>query len=249
MKNKINWIILGIILLAIFSMTMMKTPEEITKTLTMVTSELRLFSAFVHVLFLAVIAVGLLFKKIRSVLFFQLIAFLTLSATIASIKYMILPNILIFATIFILIINAYLKKELNFELKEIAPINKYFGVVGMIFGFWYLHWVETPIWLNALLYSPLGSINCPTLLTICAFLCFTVKPRSVKLELVTALITLYFGFFGIFRLGAYIDVILIICALFLITRLSSSLTYKGIFENENVKNMRSQSIDKQQESK
>lgn len=237
MKNKIKWIILGIILLAIFSMTMMKTPEEITKTLTKVTSELTLFSAFVHIIFLAVATVGLLFKEIKNVLFFLFIAFLTLSATIVSVKYMILPNILIFATIFILTITAYLKKELNFELKDIEPVNKYFGIVGMIFGFWYLHWVETPIWLNALLYSPLGSINCPTLLTICAFLCLTVEPRSVMLELVTALITLYFGFFGIFRLGAYVDVILIICALFLIIRLSSSLTYKGVFNKENVKDV------------
>ena len=236
MKNTIKWIVLGTILLVIFSTTMMKTPEEITKILTNVTRELRLFSAFVHILFLAVVVVGLFFKKNRNILFFLLIAFLTLSATIVSIKYMILPNILIFAIIFILIINAYLRKELNFELKEIEPINKYFGIVGMIFSFWYLHWVETPIWLNALLFSPLGSINCPTLLTICAFLCITAKPRSVMLELVTALITLYFGFFGIFCLGAYVDVILIICALFLIMRLSSSLTYKSVFDKENVNN-------------
>jgi hypothetical protein len=236
-KNKIKWIILGIILMAIFTTTMMKTPEEITKTLTRVTSELTLFSAFVHVLFIAVVTAGLLFKNIRNVLFFLFIAFLSLSATIVSIKYMILPNILIFAAIFILIITAYLKKELNFELKETGTINKYFGIVGMIFGFWYLHWVETPIWLNALLYSPLGSINCPTLLTICAFLCLTVKPRSVMLELTAALITLYFGFFGIFRLGAYVDVTLIICALFLIIRLSSSLTNKGVFEKESVEDI------------
>ena len=199
----------------------------------MVTGELRLFSAFVHILFLTVVIIGLLFKKTRNILFFLLIAFLTLSSTIVSTKYMMLPNILIFATIFILIINAYLKKELNFELKAIGPINKYFGIIGMVFGFWYLHWVETPIWMNALLYSPLGSINCPTLLTVCTFLCLTVKPRSMTLELVTALITLYFGFFGIFRLGAYVDVILIICALFLIVRLSSSISYTGIIKKEN----------------
>ncbi len=222
--------------MAIFAMTMMKTPEEITTLLTRVTSELTLFSAFVHLLFLVVVAVGLLFKKIRNISFFLFIAFLSLSATIISTIYMILPNILIFATIFVLIISAYLKKELNFELEEIQPINKYFGILGLIFGFWYLHWVETPIWLNALLYSPLGAINCPTLVTICAFLCLTVKPRSMALEFVTALITLYFGFFGIFRLGAYVDVILIVCSLFLIIRLSSSFTDKGIFEKVIVEN-------------
>lgn len=38
--------------------------------------------------------------------------------------------------------------------------------------------------------------------------------------------TVYFDFFGIFRLGAYVDVALIICALFLIVRLGSYLTYE-----------------------
>jgi hypothetical protein len=235
-KNRIKWWVLGIVLMAIFAMTMMKTPEEITTMLTRVTSELTLFSAFVHVLFLVVVAVGLLFKKIRNISFFLFIAFLSLSATIISTIYVILPNILIFGTILVLIISAYLKKELNFGLEEIEPINKYFGILGLIFGFWYLHWVASPIWLNALLYSPLGAINCPTLVTICAFLILTVKPRSVTLEFVTALITLYFGFFGIFRLGAYVDVILIVCALFLIIRLSSSLTDKGISEKVIVEN-------------
>lgn len=232
MKNKIKWIAVGIILMAIFAMTMMRTPGEITEMLTKVTSELTLFSALVHISFLVVVVVGLLFKKIRNILFFLFIALLSFSATIISIIYMILPNILIFATIFILIIIAFLKKELNFEFSKMKSVNKYFAIIGMIFGFWYLHWVETPIWLNALLYSPLGSINCPTLLTICAFLCLTAKPRSVMLESVVALITLYFGFFGIFRLGAYVDVTLIICALFLIIRLSSSSTYKDVFEKE-----------------
>ena len=234
MRKKIKWIVTGIILLAIFVMTMTKTPEDITEMLTRVTSELTLFSTYVHAIFLAVAATGLLFKKIRTVLFFLFIAFISLSATIISIVYMILPNILIFATIFLLIITAYYKKELNFEFSKMKPVNIFFGILGMIFGFWYLHWVETPIWLNALFNSPLGSINCPTLLTICAFLCLTVKPRSLMLEFVTALITLYFGFFGIFRLGAYVDVILIVCALFLIIRLSPSSAGNDIFEKESI---------------
>jgi hypothetical protein len=59
------------------------------------------------------------------------------------------------------------------------------------------------------------------MVTICGFLCLTKKPRSVVLEAVVSLVTLYFGFFGLFRLGAYIDIALIICALFLIFRLGS----------------------------
>ena len=38
-----------------------------------------------------------------------------------------------------------------------------------------------------------------------------------------ALTTLYFGFFGLLRLGAYVDVVLIICALYLIVRLGATM--------------------------
>ncbi len=225
-KNKVRWVALGLLLMVIFIMTMMKSPEEITSMLSNVTDQLRTFSAIVHIIFLVVMVMGLLLKKIRGALFFLFIAFLSLSATVIAIKYMILPNIIIFAMFFGLIINAYFKKQLNFELGNLKLVNLFFGIIGMVFGFWYLHWIESPIWLNALYNSPLGVVNCPTMVTICGFLCLTEKPRSVMLETTVALITLYFGFFGVFRLGAYIDIVLIVCALFLILRLGSYLKFE-----------------------
>jgi hypothetical protein len=226
MKNYMKWGVLGLLLLAIFGLTFMKTPEDITLMLENISKEVRIFSAFVHIIFLLVIGLGLLVKQIRNSLFSLFMAFLSLSATIVSVKYLIAPNIIIFALFFVLIIHAYLTKSLNFALKNIAPINLFFGILGLVFGFWYLHWVESPVWWNALLYSPLGAVNCPTMVTLCGFLCLSQKPRSALLEAAVALITLYFGFFGIFRLGAYVDVALIICALFLIMRLGSQLTYE-----------------------
>jgi hypothetical protein len=229
MKNRIIWIVLGLLLLTIFVFTFMKKPEAITSMLQNYSGELKIYSAFVHILFIVVVALGLLMEKIRNSLFSLFIAFLSLSATIISIKYTIIPNIIIFGMFFVLIIHAYLIKNLNFDLKNIVPVNLFFGIIGLVFGFWYLHWVESPVWLNAFLYSPLGVVNCPTMITICGFLCLSQKPRSVLLEAAVALITLYFGFFGLFRLGAYIDVALIICALFLIVRLGSYLAYEQNF--------------------
>jgi hypothetical protein len=229
-KNSVKWIVLGFLLLVVFVLTFMKTPEAITSILENVSKDLKSYSAFIHLLFLVVIGLGLLVKKIKNSLFALFIAFLSLSATIISVKYVIVPNIIIFAMFLVLIIHAYLTKSLNFDLKNIALINLVFGIIGMVFGFWYLHWVQSPVWLNALLYSPLGAVNCPTMVTICGFLCLSQKPRSTILEAAVALVTLYFGFFGIFRLGAYIDIILIICALFLIVRLSSYINYEEAFE-------------------
>jgi hypothetical protein len=232
MINSFKWVLLGLLLTMIFIMTMMKSPEEITIMLSTVTNQLKFFSAIVHILFLVVIVTGLIFKKIRGTLFFLFIAFLSFSATVISVKYMILPNIIIFAMFFGLIINAYFKKQLNFEFENLKPVNFFFGIIGMVFGFWYLHWVESPVWLNAFFKSPMGVVNCPTMVTICSFLCLTVKPRSVILETTVALITLYFGFFGVFRLRVYVDIVLIICALFLVLRLGSYLAYEKAFEKK-----------------
>jgi hypothetical protein len=185
-------------------MTFIKTPEEITQMLVNITTQLEIFFLIVHGLFLAVLLIGFFYKKVRNILFFSFIAFLSIAGLVISTIFVVLPNIIMFGIISILIINAFRKKELNFEL--------------LIFGFWYLHWVEDPIWINALFYSPIGGVNCPTMLTILAFLCFTIEPRSNILEVAVGVITLYFGFFGIFLLGAYIDIILIVCGLFLLMR-------------------------------
>ena len=229
MKNRMNWIVVGLLSLAVFVLTFMKTPETIRSMLENVSKEVRTYSAFVHILFLVVIGLGLLFEKIRNNLFSLFIAFLSLSATIISIKYVIAPNVIIFGMFFVLIIHAYFAKKLTFDLRNIAPVNLFFGILGLVFGFWYLHWVESPIWLNAFLYSPLGAVNCPTMVTVCGFLCLSQKPRSALLEAAVALMTLYFGFFGLFRLGAYVDVSLILCGLFLIVRLSSCLSDEHTF--------------------
>jgi hypothetical protein len=229
MENRVKWIVLGVLLLAIFVLTFMKTPEAITSMLENVSKEVKTYSAFVHILFLVVIGLGLFVEKIRNSLFCLFIAFLALSATIISVKYVIAPNVIIFGMFFVLIIHAYFVKKLTFDLRNISPVNLFFGTLGLVFGFWYLHWVESPVWLNAFLYSPLGAVNCPTMVAICGFLCLSQKPRSAILEAAVALITLYFGFFGIFRLGAYVDVALILCGLFLIVRLSSYLSYEHTF--------------------
>jgi len=223
MKNKVRWIVLGVLCLASFVLTFVKTPEAITSMLETVAKETRGYAAFVHLLFLVVLGLGLLMGRLRNLLFSLFIAFISLSATVFAVKYVIAPNVIIFGMFFVLILHAWLTKQLNFDLKHSAPIDLFFGVFGLVFGFWYLHWVESPVWLNALFASPLGVVNCPTMVTVCGFLCLSEKPRSALLEAAVGSVTLYFGFFGIFRLGAYVDVVLVLCALFLLVRLIASL--------------------------
>lgn len=221
MKENVKWVVLGVPFLAVFILSCMKTPEAITSMLENVSAETRSYAAFVHLLFLAVLGLGLRFKGMRNWLFAFFMAFLSLSATTIALKYRIAPNVIVFGMFFVLIIHAYVRKRLNFDPVNNTPANLVFGIVGLISGFWYLHWVQSPVWLNALLFSPLGVVNCPTMAAICGFLCLSRQPRSAMLEATVALMTLYFGFFGVFRLGAYVDVALILCALFLTVRLGS----------------------------
>src|SRR3974377_221243 len=103
MKNriKIKWIILGLMFATIIGLTFLKTPEGITAMLETVSKETKSYSAFVHFLFLAVIGLGFFVAKMRNSVFSLFIAFLSLSATIVSVKYVIAPNIIIFGMFFV----------------------------------------------------------------------------------------------------------------------------------------------------
>lgn len=223
MKSTMKWLVLGILMLSIFIMTLMRTPEQITDMLVTVSAKSACLAVANHLIFLAVVVAGLAFKRIRGWLFFGFMALISLSATLVAIKHVILPNIVIFGLLFILIIQARIAGRLNFDLKIVSSAGRFFGAVGLLFAFWYLHWVDDPIWLNAMIYSPIGVVNCPTLVAVCAFLALATEPRSAALETTAALITLYFGFFGLLRFDAsvYVDVVLILCALFLIVRLGA----------------------------
>ena len=244
MKKNIKWIVSGLLLLLSFGTTFIRSPEAVTLMLEEVAADLRAYSAVIHHVFIVVIVAGLFAEKLRKLLFPAFIACLSLSATIIAVRYRILPNIIVFGLFLVWIIRAYTVGRLNFDFHRMTPVNIIFGVIGLVFGFWYPHWVESPIIINAMLYSPLGGVNCPTMATICGFLCLTSPPRSAILEATVALATLYFGFFGLFKLNAYIDVILIICALFLILRLGAGLTLTGVFVKTSVKTV-NQEIDPQ----
>ena len=69
MRTKLGWIILALLLFSIFALTFVKPPEAITARLMQVSTDLQGYSAFVHILFLAVIALGVLIARVRNPLF------------------------------------------------------------------------------------------------------------------------------------------------------------------------------------
>lgn len=87
-------------MIAVFVISLMKSPEAITKTLNGLSLDVRSYSVLIHILLLVVIGVGLFFIKWRDFLFTIYIALLSVSAMVVLVKYLIVPNILIFTMIF-----------------------------------------------------------------------------------------------------------------------------------------------------
>ncbi len=219
MRDKVKWWAAGGVLIIAFAMTLMQPPQTISRMLTVVASDLAMYSLCMHVAFLAVLVAGLLLPGARIRIFGGFLGLLAASAAGVALYYFVLPNILLFGLYFALILNALWQGGLGWDLGKTNAADRLFGLLGLIFGFWYLHWVQSPLMLNALLLSPLGVLNCPTMLTISGFLCLASQRHSM-LELVSGVVCVYFGLFGIFRLGAYVDVALVACGAYQLARLA-----------------------------
>ena len=217
-KSILAWSLLGLVFVLIVIMTFMRTPEQITSTLTTISSQLKYYFLAMHIGILLLLVTGFFWRRYRDQIFFAIMLILALSSTVVSSVYVVLPNILFFGSITVVVVIAFVSKKLTFDLKNAKILDWIFAGIGFIFGFWYLHWVEAPIALNALLYSPLGGVNCPTLVMLTAVLILAKEPKSIKLAIFVGALTTYFGFFGIILMGAHVDVVLILCGSYLIIR-------------------------------
>lgn len=229
MKNNNKLIILFFLAIVVAILTFLKNPVELGSMLHNIASETRFLAVTMHFIYIVLLLAGLLNKKKRNLFFSLLLLVLSGTASIISIIYLIPPNIIIFVTFFILTFYAFMKKEICFDLAYVGSLGRVIGVTALITGFYYLHWVDAPIWINAFMYSPLGIVNCPTMVAFCGLIIF-MKPSGVRfLEFFVSLITLYFGFFGIMRLGAYIDIVLIVSGAYLLVRQASLFDNKQFY--------------------
>ena len=77
MKKITGWIAVGFFLLVSFSLTFMRSPEELTIALQNVSKDVQSYSLLMHIVFILVVASGLFIKKIRNIIFSLFIALLS----------------------------------------------------------------------------------------------------------------------------------------------------------------------------
>ena len=232
-REMLCWSIITFLMILSFIISLIyKKPEDILFSMAVALYFFRPYAILTHVIFITILLQGIIFQKINDELYAGLMGFIAITTTIIGLLFMFIPEIILFALIFVLTMNAYFKKQLRWDLRNTDTISRISGTFGFIFGFWYLYWVEEPIWVNALISSPLGILNSPTLLIICGFLCLNREPRSNKLELTVAIISLWIGLMGVIRFGIYIDIVLITISLFLLIRVIYYIYRDGLSVNQ-----------------
>jgi hypothetical protein len=217
-SGKIAWWIIVILLLASFGMALFVSPDSVYQRLENTASRTGEYSVIVHGLVLTGLLSALIAGNRRALIFNITFVFLTTSATVVGIFFLLPPNVIVFGLILILSISAMRAGYLQLGWSRLTRTSRFFGLLGLTFGFYYLHWVEPPVWWNALFFSPIGSLNCPTLLALSGFAALTRKPSPQKLIFAVAVPTLFFGLYGVFLFQVYIDLLLVACGLFLFIR-------------------------------
>jgi hypothetical protein len=231
MRRLFPWIVVLILFVGFHALNYLNSPPEMVATLWMTADDFRSLAEAFHALFLIVLLAGLAIQRTRDFSFTIFLATISVSTAIISLRESVYTYACVFATIFILIVRAYVTGRLRFDLGRVKSPAIICGLCGLISGYWYLYWIDPPILRNALLYSPLGVVYGPTLLSIGGFLCFSTTPKSFLLEASVGFSLLLSGFWGFLMFRVWYDALLIVLGLFLFIRLGSRLDYTEVFES------------------
>ncbi len=97
------------------------------------------------------------------------------------------------------------------------------GIAMIAFGLVYPHFVNHDSFLKYLYDSPVGLVPCPTLSVLIGFLLLYNGFGSQSLSLTFIVFGLFYGVFGVFKLGVYLDIFLIFGSLSLLAKYIFSL--------------------------
>ena len=229
MKQSTRFVIGSVAFILLFSVVAFKLQDDslllnattLHEKLVRTTNDFKGLSLVNHFLLILIILGGLFWKKGRNILFVLFMIQLSIGAFISAFKHNILPNYVYFPVVAGLIGYAAKTQKIRFDFDALSLQDKLIGSIALISGFWYLALVESPVWINALIYSPVGVVNCPTILALCGFLILNSEHgnRSRLLEYFVIFGALFFGGLGLLTMHVYYDIILVTAALYMTWRL------------------------------
>ncbi len=193
----------------------MPAPTEILKGLSSIANDMIILAIAWHV-FVAFAVIGIILgwrpsKKIGA----SLLAIPLLSVGILAWIYKNPFN----GSVFLLfgIVLAIVGLRMPNERTQKAPVwALVFGVLMILFGWVYPHFLEDGTWLNYLYAAPMGLIPCPTLSFTIGFAMLAHGFSSRVWSIALVIIGVFYSIFGALRLGVHIDFVLLAGALLLL---------------------------------
>jgi hypothetical protein len=237
MKQSTRFIIGSVAFILLFSIISFKLRDNsflfnsriLHEKLVQTTNDFKGFSLVNHLLMILIISGGVFWKKEKDILFALFMIQLSIGAFFSAFKHNIPSNYFYFPVVAGLIGYASKTHKMRFDFNALSLQNKIIGSMALMSSFWYLALVDSPVWINALIYSPIGVVNCPTMLALCGFLILNSEHgnRSRFLEYFVICGALFFGGLGLLTMHVYFDVILVAVALYMTWRLWKEACYSS----------------------
>ncbi len=94
------------------------------------------------------------------------------------------------------------------------------GIIMVVFGLLYPHFIDTDSFISYMFVSPAGLIPCPTLSIIIGFALIFNGFGSRSMSFILVGFGLFYGFFGVLKLAVYLDLFLVLGVISLFIKLS-----------------------------
>lgn len=235
MKQSTKFIIGSVVFIILLSVVAFKLQDNslllntttLHEKLVQTTNDFKGLSLVNHLLLFLIISGGVFWKKGRDILFALFMIHLSIGVFISAFKHNIPSNYFYFPVVAGLIGYAVKTQKIRFNFNALSIQDRIIGLIALLGGFYYLALVESPIWINALIYSPVGVVNCPTMLALCGFLILNSEQgnRFRLLEYFVICGSLFFGGLGLLTMNVYYDIILVAVALYMTWRLWKEACY------------------------
>lgn len=195
----------------------MPNKEEILNGLQTIVNNYTALAIIWHVIFYILLAVLLFVWRPSNKLLALIISLPVLSVAILAWVTGNPFNGLLFTVLTVLIIIFGLKTTTD----TISTSQASFMIAGIVmisFGIIYPHFITADTFLKYLYASPAGLIPCPTLSVIIGLLLIYNGLASQSITLTLIVFGLFYGIFGVLKLGVYLDIFLVFGTLALLTK-------------------------------
>lgn len=189
--------------------------EKIVAYLSFISNRNLIVNVFLHIAVFALLSLIFLSKnnKIRKYAINTSVIMLTGSVIINAILGRSIFHIITFGIL--LIAGLYGAKKMNNDFcKGSMDINTIIALIFIIIGVWYPEFVKCNNVFSYFIFSPMGIVPCPTLITILGMLNLFVKSINKKQFITTIIIAIVYGIIGTFIFKVYFDMWLIAAVIY-----------------------------------